>query len=346
MANLTTIPPELLLCIISHLPSSKSFLAISQTSTYLRSFFIHHAPTICNTHITTNHSRSSAILLSSHHHSSGWLVPQHSCVRTEERRIYRDKILSSNCSCRSCRLFLLTSRRRSSASSLTLSEMSIEAGSCFPCIPTLRPTPMEPALCRAEEALKGTVKLTEPGPQYLVFLEKYGRDIEIRDDMVASWRKGQSVVSHVGAVDITQEEKEKSRFNFTVGNYSVRRFLEDVESGMARRDVTPPNSTARDDRPKQSWKDKLKSKTKVFRKHQKEQDVVVTTRQPLMFGEIEKIGAVSEPRRDEWLKGLIWYYHPQVTSLEPSSLSEALRPLWQASYLVFDIKTNNVLTSL
>jgi hypothetical protein len=330
MSTLTSIPPELLLQILSHLPSSIHFLPLSQTNSYLRSFFSTHASTICNTHITTYHAVPAAILLPIHH-SSGWLVPTHPCVLAEERRIMRDAILLSGCGCYDCRLFLLSSRTASgSGSSLTLSEMSLSQGGLFNCIPR---TPISPSQCKAYAELSTAVKLTSPGPQFLVFLEKYGRDIEIRDSMRSKQQRYKSTSTSLEPGHITQEEKERSRFDFMVGNFSVRRFLEDTErellsfetylteaarSGEIQKcEQHPSKSGWRNIRQKifNGWQ--CFGRKSTYREIEGEgvlEPKPVIPKRPLMFGEIEKAGLDFEDgmrsRRESWVKGLLWYHTP------------------------------------
>jgi hypothetical protein len=355
--TLTTIPPELLLQIISHLPSSASFYALSRTSRQLQAFLHTHAATICNTHITTHHALVASILLSLYD-PSGWLIPTHPCVSTEEQRITRDKILFARCDCRTCRRFLLSSRTMTgSGSSLTLSEMSLPlslAGgwlNCIPCTPGILPSKTGTTQCKAAASLAKITKLTTPGPQYLVFLEKYGRDIEIRNSLRFHHRRSRSdsVESEADGrkpegENITQEEKERARFDFLVGNYSVRRFLEDVEREMllfsSHCEQNPKDGAGRmgGSAGMGKWrriKENLSERWRCLRGTQRyrerlvdvEVDVKIlnttTTKRALMFGEIEKapVDLNILPHGESWVKGLLWF----PCSKEASPLSSPRR---------------------
>lgn len=144
-------------------------------------------------------------------------------------------------------------------------------------------------------------------------------------------------------IEITQEEKQKSRFDFMVGNYSVRRFLEDVEREMDSftthlQDYSEDEEVNQaKDRKRGGWrqvKNNLKDKMKgCFGRKKKYQEILVTedveapkTKRPLMFGEIEKVEFDLDiaPRRESWVRGLLWYHEPKDTSaympdLQPES---------------------------
>jgi hypothetical protein len=148
--------------------------------------------------------------------------------------------------------------------------------------------------------------------------------------------RGCSSVNEKGDGDVrTQEEKEKSRFDFMVGNYSVRRFLEDVDRGMDLRDAaaactSDSNAGGEESDGKKNWKAKVKAKMgwdglrskggsktpKLEAQH--EHDILPVRKQPLMFGEIEKIDN-DPPRRESWIKGLMWYYGPTSSSFSTPS---------------------------
>jgi hypothetical protein len=77
-STLLTIPPELLLNTISHLPTSNDFLSLVQTSHGLKSFFAQHAAQICNTHITKHYALEAAVMRSQliqGQDGGNWLAP-------------------------------------------------------------------------------------------------------------------------------------------------------------------------------------------------------------------------------------------------------------------------------
>lgn len=76
---LLALTPELLLQIISHLPTA-SYHPLTRTSHGLRLFFKIHAAHICNTHITQHFALEARLLKSTIR--DGWLVPTHQSVRT------------------------------------------------------------------------------------------------------------------------------------------------------------------------------------------------------------------------------------------------------------------------
>jgi len=71
-SGLLDVPSELLVIILSHLPSS-SHRCVSQTSQHLRTFLYNNAPAICNTAIRTYWSKHATLLDSQL--QNGWLVP-------------------------------------------------------------------------------------------------------------------------------------------------------------------------------------------------------------------------------------------------------------------------------
>lgn len=144
--------------------------------------------------------------------------------------------------------------------------------------------------------------------------------------------------SETGTIEITQEEKEKSRFDFMVGNYSVRRFLEDVEREMDSftthlQDYPEEEEEMYEikDRKRRGWrqiKNSMKDKMKgCFGRKKKYQEIPTPrdieapkTKRPLMFGEIEKVEFNLDiaPRRESWVRGLLWYHEPKNTqALKP-----------------------------
>jgi hypothetical protein len=210
--------------------------------------------------------------LQSSYEESGWLVPTHPAIKNEERRILRDKILFSGCKCPPCHLTIQTS----SSSNLSLSDLdTIQGIMGLNCLPGFRPTH-----CKAKKDIDSCLKLSSPGPQYLVFLEKYSWEIVTRHSMSSlspstSHQESQTLTaapSPTGTsssnttaasppdtpTEISEEEnnerqrdreereKRQAMFEFMVGNYCVRRFLDSAEkalSSLSSTTTTPPNPT-------------------------------------------------------------------------------------------------------
>ncbi|KAH8792352.1 hypothetical protein F5882DRAFT_399943 [Hyaloscypha sp. PMI_1271] len=134
---LTALPAELLLKIIPHLPL-QSFFYLSHTSSFLRYFLTTHASTICNDAINSYFPKQAKILETEK--TLGWLVPTHEELRRRED-------FFSDC--------LGTDLR-----DLRLCEHN----------------PIRKVRCAPFESLTDfrdfQVKLSDPGPQYLFFLQK------------------------------------------------------------------------------------------------------------------------------------------------------------------------------
>jgi hypothetical protein len=207
--------------------------------------------------------------LQSSYEESGWLVPTHPAIKNEERRILRDKILFSGCKCPPCHLTIQTS----SSSNLSLSDLdTIQGIMGLNCLSGFRPTH-----CKAKKDIDSCLKLSSPGPQYLVFLEKYSWEIVTRHSMSSlspSTSKQESQTSTATPsptgtsssnttaasppdipTEISEEEndererereereKKEAMFEFMVGNYCVRRFLDSAEkalSSFSSTTTTPP----------------------------------------------------------------------------------------------------------
>jgi hypothetical protein len=226
--------------------------------------------------------------LQSTYEESGWLVPTHPAIKNEERRILRDKILFSGCKCPPCHLTIQTS----SSSNLSLSDLdTIQGIMGLNCLSGFRPTS-----CKAKQEIDSCLKLSSPGPQYLVFLEKYSWEIVTRHSMSSlspspstSNQESQtstatpsptgtssSNTTAASPPDIPTEvseeendererereerEKKEAMFEFMVGNYCVRRFLDSAEKALSSFSSTntPPNPTTPSS--KQTQLSKLRTK--------------------------------------------------------------------------------------
>ncbi|KAE9380976.1 hypothetical protein N431DRAFT_459880 [Stipitochalara longipes BDJ] len=359
-SHLTSTPPELLLAIISHLPPSALY-PLSQTSRYLHTFLHTHAASICNTAIQTHYAHASSILRSTW--TGAWLLPSHPAILNEERRILRDKILFSSCKCGPCRLVLSTS----SSTSLSLSELEHVQGSGeggLNCLGALRKDS-----CKAHPQIEACLKLSAPGPQYLVFLEKYSWEIVTRYSMssfssvspapsnaVSASQDDNTATSPTSSTSTAngegdaegdeaeeerqrqEQEKEEAMFEFMVGNYCVRRFLDSAEKCIASLPSSQPEIPAPSS--PQVQFNKLRRKLRKRMRASKEKAAIIVevaevvddgegrnertappppqgTPRRMMFGEIspssptdEKALLVSQKKAkvERWEDGLLWYY--------------------------------------
>ncbi|KAH9207459.1 hypothetical protein DL95DRAFT_450325 [Leptodontidium sp. 2 PMI_412] len=320
--HLTTLPPELLLAIISHLPSSSSLLPLSQTNIYLQTFLLTtHAATICNTFITTRHSHASSILSSTYR--DGWFLPTHEAVLGTEKRITREQIRKAGCGCPDCRAFLHSSRSTTASSSeLSLASDSSTQGCLkLPCFPTSPTRPSQASsTCKAQHLFDTPWKLSMPGPMFLVFLERYEWEIETRYDMLEAECKDS---------DNAKRDEEERRFSFIVGNYSVRRFLEDVERGFEC-DPVSGKETCNNGHQKKGLGGRLSGSIKKgwvrgkrmvqLKKKSETPGPQSRNSTPPLFGEIEKPEsdtATAQKHDRSWMTGLLWYYGLQTPQPQP-----------------------------
>jgi hypothetical protein len=134
---LTTLPAELLSQIIADLPL-RSFLDLSHTSSFLRYFIKTNASIICNDAIKTYYSREAKLLETEKR--SGWLVPTHEQLRRRED-FFSDLLGGYLCQDNPC-----------------------------------EHNPANGIHCGLFGYLRGPweiqVKITDPGPQFLFFLER------------------------------------------------------------------------------------------------------------------------------------------------------------------------------
>lgn len=134
---LTGLPAELLLKIIPHLPL-QSFFAVSHTSSFLRYFLKTHASMICNDAINSYFSNQAQLLATEKR--SGWLVPTH-------EELLRREDFFSDC-----------------------------LGADLRDLHLCEHNPTRKICCAPFESLTDfrdfQVKITDPGPQYLFFLQK------------------------------------------------------------------------------------------------------------------------------------------------------------------------------
>lgn len=333
-ASLTTIPPELLLQIISHLPTSSYFLSLSQTSHYLRSFLSTHVKTICSTRIMT-HYHEAASILRSEHSTNGWLIPTHPCTMPEDEQIHSfyqpmlyGEQVCSNCDGRSKRIY------HRYAHGFHQYQQPQKLFSCFP-LPWTHPPlshirqSSSSSLCNSE----ARVNLAIRGMLYLLFLEKYGADI-IRMNMMHS----------AITASLPDGKKINNAFELHVRTFCVARFLRDAKREMRNLEermsapvlvLGTPNHSFSDDSSKEFhdghnkeikiWRS-LKTKMRACLARRKEtthqqnrhgynrienEPRLSTAKRPLLFGEIER--SQAESQAPSWKRGLIWY-HPIIES--------------------------------
>ncbi|KAK2627078.1 hypothetical protein QTJ16_003044 [Diplocarpon rosae] len=226
--RLTSLPPELLLQILGHLPSAASLLPLSQTSTYLQSFILGtHARSIVNALITVHHAASAA-LLGAQVNESGWLVPTRRCVLEAEQKVVRERVQRSGCMCGSCREVLLDS------SSAPGSDGSLEReGGRWNCL-SPSAAALWPSRRHTHTPIPTPFLLTLPGPLFLVFLERYEWELSTRHAM-----------RQAAPATPAQQREDERRFDFVVGHWLVRRFLDDVERDFGAGVSGPSRSRSR-----------------------------------------------------------------------------------------------------
>ncbi|KAG4419155.1 hypothetical protein IFR04_007751 [Cadophora malorum] len=166
---------------------------------------------------------------------------------------------------------------------------------------------------------------------FLVFLERYEWEIETRYAMLEAECK---------VADAAKREEEERRFEFIVGNYSVRRFLEDVEREFepAMREQTPVNSG----QPNKGLGRRLgrsmrrgwaKSKRMLQAKKKEEQSANQSQNStPPLFGEIGRLDsdtATVQKHDRSWMTGLLWYYGLQNPPPPPQPQSASTEPRTQ-----------------
>ena len=204
ISPLLTLPPEILLTIISHLPTTSSLYTLSTTSHTLSSFIHTHASTICNTRIQSNQLlfRTSLILKSTH--INGWLVPQHHSIfqaeeqwqhELESRHVsgtmsqclqmglggccFRSASVGSNSTApranRIIQTFSPQHRLRSTPDTYSPQEFIHNRPVSHSKSGTTHSTP--------PLSSPSTFNLSAPGPHYLTFLERYASEIVARWEM-------------------------------------------------------------------------------------------------------------------------------------------------------------------
>ena len=243
--------------------------------------------------------------------------------------------------------------------------------------------------CKARKEIDSCLKLSKPGPQYLVFLEKYSWEIVTRHSMSSfsnsnsnsnsnetagsqdstavpsptSTSNGENqgnaeIEQDAGGEEEREREKEEAMFEFMVGNYCVRRFLESAEKVLS----SLPSPTSNPAPPSPRFSPIIDQGRKLRRKLLRNrmvkrqrievsevaevvEDRVVDGRQSnpaspsptprrMMFGEISP--STSDPNNDEkallvqqkkvvgerWEDGLLWYHGLQGLGSDPEEAKD------------------------
>ncbi|KAG4443055.1 hypothetical protein IFR05_001451 [Cadophora sp. M221] len=157
--RLSKLIPELLIEIISQLPSS-DYLSLVHTSQFFRNFLRANGSQICNRIIRGKFAFASRILPSAL--AQGWLVPTHSLFLWSEDR-FTQQLLTPRLPSRWYRFDTVTSTQISTSGQMTtrLTRVRTTVGTAAP----------------ATKPLQLKIKLSQPGPQYLQFLETYGAHV-------------------------------------------------------------------------------------------------------------------------------------------------------------------------
>jgi hypothetical protein len=171
------------------------------------------------------------------------------------------------------------------------------------------------------------IRLSQPGPQYLVFLERYAWDIEARWRMVE--RKKKELEEKAEAIG--ESDGDQWDWEFMVGKYCVERFVRDAERVMRYTGaIDPPSDDEVDEFSSSSSKEMKRGllRKKVCRRNtpppaknsagnfsgsemREKGKQKSGTKVRMMFGEIEKGELKIE--KETWFKGLLWYARPHVT---------------------------------
>lgn len=167
--------------------------------------------------------------------------------------------------------------------------------------------------CKARVALDKTIKLTGPGPQLLVFLERYGWEVEARWDIFIRHQHQSTMEEDDGIKDdevrVKDDHDEKRKtFEFMIGNYCVRRFLEDSEKELADFNTSTQKTISSKGAIRQRLKARFNRHRQEKKQGKKSAEAVSSQPAARMFGEIEKSCATVIVEKDRWMKGLIWYH--------------------------------------
>lgn len=212
-SSLTTIPPELLLRVISFLPGPSAFLALGQTSSGLRQFISLHASSICNEYILSRF-RVPTILLGSRL-QDGWLVPTDSTIRHAETSLLERK-----------RKFCYA--RRGQAQPDLQSRIDPFAVLGIECDYT-----PSPCISRPCNRTNNTELLSSPSPLYLAFLEQHGWEVEIFAEVRNDWNlsNGDDMTSLGGDED--SGPWRRPDLIWQISTYTIRPFLHKLDSLIA-----------------------------------------------------------------------------------------------------------------
>ena len=212
--SLTSIPPELLLRIVSFLPGPSAFLALAQTSPGLRQFFCLHASGICNDYILSRFL-SSAVLFDSRI-QNGWLVPTDSSVWHEEH--------------------LLLERKRRYCAARRGQTPPIQQPRVDTLAISTHDTGYRPSTCTSRyrnnrDNTDLRFPLSSPGPLYLAFLEEYGWDVEIFSEPLNYRDMGHDNATYESEQEKNNErDKRKSGVMWKVSTYTIRPFLQKLDA--------------------------------------------------------------------------------------------------------------------
>ncbi|KAH6679320.1 hypothetical protein B0J14DRAFT_295190 [Halenospora varia] len=277
--SLLTIPPELLLKIISHLPTptTASLHALTLTSRGLSTFIHTHAALICNTAILTHYPLQS-LLLSSHLitstlDSQNWLVPSHPSMNSIERwRVSNDQLRFG----------------------------------------------------RFEEE----TRLTEGGPQFLLFLEEYCGEIGVRFLLARrdlEFFYGRNVLPEN---EVIERASREGGFEFSVRKYAVEPFVRRLEEFSQALNEFEDHA---EEQQMEVKKEKRFSKVKAFVGKKVESMKLkrvdsakeeMGEKRALLFGEIERTEDIPIVK-DGFAKRLLWYYGVSASIAQtPGSIPE------------------------
>ena len=214
LLSLTSIPPELLLRIVSFLPGPSAFLALAQTSSGLRQFFCLHASGICNEYILSRFL-PSAVLFDSRF-QDGWLVPTDSVVWHEENMLLERKR-------RHC------TARQGQAQSIR--QQKVDKSVISACDTSYRPSLCAGRYRTNRDNTDLRFPLSSPGPLYLAFLEEYGWDVEIFAEPLNYRDISHNYAAYEPGKDRNNErDKRKPGVMWKISTYTIRPFLQKLDA--------------------------------------------------------------------------------------------------------------------
>jgi hypothetical protein len=267
-----------------------------------------HASQICNNFILSHFSFEASLLRSEIR--DGWLVPTHRAILLEESLLLERKR-------RACRVCGQGVSRFSLQTLIPEPDILLDQEAC-PHYPSF----LSPD-CGDRDHAELRFGLSTPGPQYMRFLEEYGRELRIRGELAGLLTATPiSDMSSLSDEGNSEESSRETEFEWQISTYAVRPYLRRLD--LLRRgdgscgiscDVASSASTITPQRSKISLGRKIIARTFLGKILGLETDVKQERKR--VFGELpqgsrERI--MSEIRekdgfwRDDTSAALLWYF--------------------------------------